>query len=171
MHVLIATTGALTPGPVVDFTTRLLAGSGKVSVITVIEVPRSFLDVLRSEEWHPLESGEPMHTWTTAEDALIARYVEERGRKLTEPVLATLRASGVEPEVLYVEGEDPARTISDTASTLDVDVVVLGATRRIFDESAWESVSARVMMESRKPVLVVPAAHRDTPDDSTEESE
>ena len=55
-----------------------------------------------------------------------------------------------------------------TSPRLDVDVVVLGATRRIFDESAWESVSARVMMESRKPVLVVPAAHRDTPDDTTE---
>lgn len=168
MHVLIATTGALTPGPVVDFTTRLLAGSGKVSVITVIEVPRSFLDVLRSEAWHPLEDGETMHTWTTAEDALIARYVEERGRKVTEPVLAMLRSAGIDPDVLYLEGEDPARTISETAATLDVDVVVLGATRQIFDESAWESVSARVMMESRKPVLVVPAHNKEAPEDATE---
>ncbi len=155
MHVLIATTGVLTPGPVVDFTARLLTSGGRVSVTTVIEVPRTFLEDLRSESWHPLENGD-VPLWSEDDDALIARYVEERGRRLTEPVVSSLRAAGLTADAVYLEGEDPAKTISELADQLDVDVVILGATRQIFDQSAWESVSARVMIESGRPVLVVP---------------
>jgi nucleotide-binding universal stress UspA family protein len=160
MHVLIATTGVLTPGPVVDFTTRLLTSGGRVSVTTVIEVPRTFLEDLSSESWHPLENGDaPL--WSEDDDALIARYVEERGRRLTEPVVSSLRAAGLTADAVYLEGEDPAKTISELADQLNVDVVILGATRQIFDQSAWESVSARVMIESGRPVLVVPPPHRE----------
>ena len=60
------------------------------------------------------------------------------------------------PESATREGADPALSISELANELDADVVVLGATRRIFDQAAWESVSARVMIESGRPVLVVP---------------
>lgn len=161
MHVLIATTGVLSPGPVVDFTTRLLGAGGRVSVTTVIEVPRTFLEDLRSESWHPLENGDTPR-WSQEDDALIARYVEERGRRLTEPVLSSLQAAGVNVTAVYSEGEDPAKTISELANKLDVDVVILGATRQIFDQSAWESVSARVMIESGRPVLVVPPPQRES---------
>ncbi len=160
MHILIATTGVLSPVPVAEFTDRLLGQGGEVSVITVIEVPRTFLDTIRSEEWDPLRDTEP--TWQSRQDAIIARYVEERGRKLTDPVLAALRAVGIEAGVRYLEGEDPAATIIDTVREMNADLVILGATRRIFDESAWESVSARVMAESRKPVLVVPPRDKDS---------
>ncbi|MFQ5947312.1 MAG: universal stress protein [Acidimicrobiia bacterium] len=158
MHVLIATTGALSPEPVAEFAERLLGDKGTVSVITVIEVPRSFLDTIRSDQWHPLADGKL--TWPTQEDAVIARYVEERGHKLTEPILTALRARAVEPTVMYLEGEDPAQTIIDAAERADADVVVVGATRPIFDEASWESVSVRVMRELNRPVLVVPAAAR-----------
>ena len=160
MHVLIATTGVLTPAPVVDFTARLLTSGGRVSVTTVIEVPRTFLEDLRSESWHPLENGD-VPLWSDDDDALIARYVDERGRRLTEPVVSSLRAAGLTADAVYLEGEDPAKTISELADQLDVDVVILGATRQIFDQSAWESVSARVMIESGRPVLVVPPPHRE----------
>ncbi len=158
VHILVATTGALSPGPVADFVKRLAGDEGRVSVITVIEVPRSFLDTIRSEEWDPLVDGGA--DWRQREDAVIARYVEERGRRLTEPVLAALRPLGIDMDARYLEGEDPAQTIIDAVAELNADVVVLGATRRIFDESAWESVSARVMAESRRPVLVVPVPER-----------
>ena len=35
-------------------------------------------------------------------------------------------------------------------------MVILGTTRQIFEETAWESVSARVMTESGRAVLVIP---------------
>lgn len=168
MRVLIATTGALSPGPAVEFAQHLIGPEGSVTVMTVIEVPRSFLDDLRSESWHPLVDGASISPFTSESDAVIERYVEERGRRLAEPILASLRAEGIEADALYVEGEDPAMTISLTATKLDVDVVVLGATRRIFAESSWKSVSARVMAECAKPVLVVPHPPKDlTPDDDS----
>ena len=159
MHVLIATTGALSPGPCVEFTERMLGGSGRVTVTTVIEVPRSFLEDLRSDRWHPLDDG-AQAPWRTEEDALIARYVAERGKKITDPIVSALQAVEIEADARYLEGEDPAHTISDLARELDVDVVILGTTRQIFEETAWESVSARVMTESGKAVLVIPPGGR-----------
>ena len=158
MHVLIATTGALSPEPAVNFTRSLLGEGGRVSITTVIEVPRPFLEDLRTEDWHPLSDG----TVVPGEDdaAMISKYVEERGKRLTEPVVAALNGIGIHPTTYFLEGEDPAAAISSLAEGIDADLVILGATRQIFDQSAWESVSARIMIECGKPVLVVPPPDR-----------
>lgn len=157
MHVLIATTGVLSPEPAVEFTRHLL-GNGRVTVTTVIEVPRGFLDTLRSEGWHPLTEEYELED---SDDAIMQRYVEERGRRLTEPICAALRSSGFEFTTVFREGGDAARAISQLAEEVEADVVLLGATRQIFDQSAWESVSARVMIESGRPVLVLPPVSHD----------
>jgi len=161
MHVLIATTGVLGPEPAVEFTRHLLGTSGRVTVTTVIEVPRSFLDTLRSEGWHPLTEEFEVDD---GDDAIIQRYVDERGRRLTEPVTAALRSAGIESTSIFREGGDPAATISQLAEELGADVVLLGATRQIFDQTAWESVSARVMIESGRPVLVLPPSQPEPAD-------
>jgi nucleotide-binding universal stress UspA family protein len=166
MHVLIATTGVLSPEPAVEFTRHLLGSSGRVTVTTVIEVPRGFLDTLRSEGWHPLT--EEFDAQDESNDAVIGRYVEERGRRLTEPVTAALRSAGIDSVTVFREGADPAGTISQLAEDLQADVVLLGATRQIFDQSAWESVSARVMIESGRPVLVLPPGHHEPADPQEE---
>jgi nucleotide-binding universal stress UspA family protein len=163
MHVLIATTGVLSPEPAVEFTRHLIGRGGRVTVTTVIEVPRGFLDTLRSEGWHPLTE---QYVENDSDEAIMQRYVEERGRRLTEPVCAALRGAGIESVTLFREGADPARAISQLAEEVRADVVLLGATRQIFDQSAWESVSARVMIESGRPVLVLPpGSHDPTGDD------
>lgn len=159
MRILIATAGVLSPEPVATFVDRLMAPDGAAFVVTVIEVPRSFLDEIRSEEWHPMADGAP--TWSTEEDRVIAKYVEERGARITEPILAALRRHEIDATTVYLEGEDPAATIIQAADDLAADLVVLGATKRLFDESAWESVSARVMRDCSRAVLVVPAGTRD----------
>ena len=142
MHVLIATTGVLSPEPVVDFTRQLLGQHGRVTVITVIEVPRDFLD--------DLDEGR------ASDDDAISSYIEERGRRLVESVTLGLEGAQIPYEVVMLEGADPAAAISAAAEDLAADIVVLGATRPIFKQDAWESVSARVMVESGKPVLVIP---------------
>jgi len=159
VRILIATAGVLTPEPVAEFMAHLVGPDSNVFVVTVIEVPRSFLDEIRSEEWHPLTDA--TSDWVTEEDRVIARYVEERGARITEPVLAALRNRGIEAETVFLEGEDPAATIIHAAEELDAELVVLGATKQLFDESHWESVSARVMRDSGRAVLVIPAAIRD----------
>jgi nucleotide-binding universal stress UspA family protein len=155
VRIVIATAGVLAPEPVARFAERLASETGRVCVITVIEVPRSFLDEIRSEQWHPL-SEEGTAAWSTEEDAVIARYVEERGARLTDPLISALAGRGIEAEVRFLEGEDPAATIIEAADDIDADLLVMGATKHLFDESHWESVSTRVLRDCRRPVLVVP---------------
>jgi nucleotide-binding universal stress UspA family protein len=69
--------------------------------------------------------------------------------------------------VSYLEGEDPARTIAAAATDAGSDVIVLGATRPIFDESSWESVSMRVIEEGSLPVVIVPAMPRDADEEAS----
>ncbi len=154
MHMLIATSGVLDPDPVIDFTRHLLGQNGRVTLITVIEVPRAFLEDLHVSEGRGAASDDE-------QEEAVAGYLEERGRKIVEPIRVALESARIPSEVRLVEGNDAATAISDAADAIDADVVVLGATRPIFNREAWESVSARVMLESDRPVLVVPAPQRD----------
>lgn len=150
MHVLVATAGALSPEPVVEFARHLIGGTGSVTVVTVVEVPHGFLEDLRSSDWHPLHDA-------PAQDASITtQYLAERGTRLTDPIRQALEQARIPCEVRTLEGGDAAKAISEAADELAADVVLLGATKQIFDRDAWESVSARVMLESGRPVLVVP---------------
>lgn len=154
MHVLVATSGVLSPEPVVEFTRPLLGQNGRVTLITVIEVPRAFLDDVDAAD------GRTDAPQDAREDA-VSKYLAERGRQIVEPVRIALDAARIPSDVRYVEGSDAAAGIAQAADATDADVIVLGATRPIFNRDAWESVSARVMMESARPVLVVPAPPRD----------
>jgi nucleotide-binding universal stress UspA family protein len=89
-------------------------------------------------------------------EAKAARYLEERGLKAVDPLVAALRASGLDAQVRFVEGDDPAEAIINTAEDVGAELVMMGATRRLFTEEAWGSVSARVMDKSHLPVLLVP---------------
>lgn len=156
MHVLVATAGALSPEPVVEFARHLIGGTGSVTVATVVEVPREFLHDLDADDWHPLHDANP----TTTSDDVIANYLAERGNRLTDPIKLALETARIPCQVRVLEGADPAAAISNAAHDLAVDVVLLGATRKIFNVDAWESVSARVMQEAGRPVLVVPQARK-----------
>lgn len=150
MHVLVATAGALSPEPVVAFARHLVGGTGSVTVVTVIEVPHSFLEGLSSDDWHPL------HDERTPKPKLASQYLEERGKRLTEPLRQALQTARIPCDVAVFEGTDAAGVISRAAADLRADVVLLGTTKQIFDRDAWESVSAKVMLESGRPVLVLP---------------
>jgi nucleotide-binding universal stress UspA family protein len=163
MHVLVATAGSLNPHPVVEFARHLIGGTGLVTLTTVVEVPRSFLEEINQGDWHPLRDGQNSIN-SSSGDAVVAQYLDERAHRLTEPIRLALEQAKIPCEILVLEGTDAAAAISRTASELDVDVVVLGATKQIFDRDAWESVSSRVMLESGKAVLVVPEARKE-PDD------
>ena len=161
MHVLVATAGALSPTAVVDFARHLIGGTGRVTVTTVVEVPREFLQDIETQDWHPLREDSD----SPPEDDVAAAYLAERGHRVTNPIKQALEAARIPCETGVMEGTDAAAAISAAANDLDVDVVVLGATKPIFNVEAWESVSARVMIESGRPVLVLPQTRADTDDD------
>jgi nucleotide-binding universal stress UspA family protein len=152
VRILIATTGVLPPGPVAELCARLGGEDGVLTVMTVIQVPRTFLDALDDEDRRSLladdEKGDP--------EAKAATYLEERGRRAVEPIVAALNAEGLSAGVRFVDGDDPAEAIIRTADDFEADMVVMGATRRLFTEEAWRSVSARVMEKSLRPMLLVP---------------
>ncbi len=154
MHILIATAGVLPPAPVADLAHRFIQGDGDVTVLTVIEVPRSFLDSLSDEEWRPFES-DPAARADEREKA-VARYVEERGKRWAEPVLAALRSRGIAASALHLEGEAPAKAIVATSAEMGADLIIMGATKPLFAEAAWGSVSAEVMQRTQCPLLLVP---------------
>jgi nucleotide-binding universal stress UspA family protein len=166
VHILIATAGVLPTSPVADLIKKILPEGGRVSVVTVIEVPRSFLDGLESESWLPF--GEDVERSERA-SALVERYLEERGRKLIEPVIAALRSRGIEGNGIFVEGTDRAAAICETAEQVEADLILMGATRHLFGEGAWESISSQVMQRSHLPLLLVTGAPRPPEDGDSED--
>lgn len=158
MHVLVATAGALSPAPVVEFARHLIGGTGSVTVTTVVEVPRSFLEDLNAEDWHPLHDNSRREPT----ESVVDEYLRERGHRVTDPIRQALESAQIPCNVLFLEGDDPATAISKAADDMGADVVILGATKQIFDRDAWESVSAQVMIESGRPVLVVPEVRKTT---------
>ncbi|NND83544.1 MAG: universal stress protein [Acidimicrobiia bacterium] len=162
MHVVIATAGALPPGPVADFVASIWQESFRVSVMTAIQVPRDFLDDLDTDDWSPLGDEEP----ATRDDA-VATYIAERGARLAEPILAGLDARGISASPVYVDGSDPADAIVATAEHLGANLIVMGATKKLFEESSWTSISAQVVDRTRIPTLVIPGARADQDPDDT----
>lgn len=168
MHILIATTGVLPPGPVADLCEQLVGDSGQLTVMTVIEVPRHFLESMEDEERRSFLDTTSWQSDTAEMKALT--YLEERGRRAVEPVISALRARGHDPDVKFVEGPDPVEAIVSTSNAVDADLIVMGATRRLFTEQAWTSVSARVMERTQCPLLLVPGQRAEETSEPREEN-
>lgn len=156
MRILIATTGVLPAAPTAEFCRQLIGDESSVSVMTVIQVPRSFLEALDDDVRRSFLDDSPDEGSTAEEKA--ANYLEERGRRAVDPICAALAAEDIDCDIHFVEGDDPAEAIIQTAQSVNAEMVVMGATRRLFTEEAWRSVSARVMVNSHLPVLLVPGA-------------
>jgi nucleotide-binding universal stress UspA family protein len=157
VHIVIATTGVLPPVPVVDLCERLMVGSGRITVMTVIEVPRTFLESMEEDDRRSFLDTDSWQSDTAELKAL--SYLEERGRRAVEPIMSALRSHGHDPDIRFVESPDPVEAIIQTAAEIEAELIIMGATRRLFTEQAWTSVSARVMERAQCPLLLVPG-HR-----------
>jgi nucleotide-binding universal stress UspA family protein len=156
VRILIATTGVLPAAPVAAFCRQLRGDQSTVTVMTVIQVPRSFLAALDDDVRRSFLDDSPDES--TAAEEKAARYLEERGRRAVDPICAALAAEDIGCDIRFVEGDDPAEAIISTATEIGAEMVMMGATRRLFTEEAWRSVSARVMVNSHLPVLLVPGS-------------
>lgn len=159
VHMLVTTAGVLPPDPVVAFAEHLVGlDGGPITVMSVIEVPRDFLEGIESESWRPFDPD----VAPTPDESAVQRYVDERGTRLVEPVAAALRNRGFTVNTSFVEGSDPAQAIVDVATEVSADIIVMGATRKLFTEATWTSVSMKVTADAKLPVLLIPAPARDT---------
>lgn len=157
MHVLVATAGVLPPEPVADFVEVLAGPDGRVTVMNVTQEPGEFVGELSPGEWRPFDTDEGVPPPPPGARSETDRYVQERGTKMAAPVLAALESRRIRPATVFVKGDDAAEAIVATAEQIGADAIVLGATRRLFDESAWTSISMMVATASRLPVLLIPA--------------
>lgn len=155
VRILIATTGVLPAAPAAEFCRQLIGDETSVTVMTVIRVPRSFLESLDDDVRRSFLDASDQ---ATSEEEKAATYLEERGRRAVDPICSALAAEDLECDIRFVDGDDPAEAIIKTAELVGAELVVMGATRRLFTEEAWRSVSARVMINSHLPVLLVPGA-------------
>jgi nucleotide-binding universal stress UspA family protein len=156
VRILVATTGVLPAAPVADFCKRLMGDSPDVAVMTVVRVPRSFLEALDDDVRRSFLDDTDDESSVAEEKAAV--YLEERGQRAVDPICAALAAEEIECDIHFVDGDDPAEAIIKTAQQVDAEMVIMGATRRLFTEEAWRSVSARVMINSHLPVLLVPGS-------------
>ncbi len=136
MKTLIATDGDID----IEKVTRAASGfgDGEVTVMTVVEVPRTLLSSLREvygERHEPKISTDAEYVSLPSSDAtigrgwpgddeMIARYVSDQSERRLRPLREALAEVGVEVTVKAVEGEEPVELILQACK--DVDLLVVG---------------------------------------------
>jgi nucleotide-binding universal stress UspA family protein len=135
----------------------MLRDGGTVTVMSVVQAPRDFLEGLATEEWRPFVDDSVVPVTSGRDESEIARYINERGTRLVAPVVAALASRGLAAQTVFVEDDEAADAIVRVAHDIGAHTIVMGATRQLFDESAWSSVSMKVTAASKLPVLLVPA--------------
>jgi nucleotide-binding universal stress UspA family protein len=140
MHVMIATDGSLDASRTALIASKLASDGGRVTVLTVVEVPRRLLDDMRksvgsapgvlsdgfSVEYVRDQADNPAPTHWVGDDAIVHRYVNSTVDSRTSELKFALDALGVEYSVVGVEGENAARTVLAAAKNDDVDVLCVG---------------------------------------------
>lgn len=159
MRILVCTSGVLQAPPVIDFCSSLLGKHGKVVILTVVQVPRSLLDKFqRQPRSFFSEDAEtaPRRVSEAEQD-----YIRERGERAVSTLAKGFRAAGIDPGLSYVSGHDLAGAIVAQADKMQADLIVMGATRQLFEPGVWSSVTARVSQECERPLLLMPTKPRE----------
>ena len=165
MHILVCTAGVLPPEPVAEFAGRL-AGADRVTVMSVVQAPRDLPMDLAGGRWQPFEGEDGEEGAETGQPGEVERYIEELGNRRVEPMLAALGKRGIRPVTAFVEADDVAQAIVQTAASAGAEAIIMGATRSLFTESAWKSVSMKVAEAVNLPILLIPAPGQAVPADS-----
>lgn len=171
MHILIATDGELNVETAANFAARLSGPAGRVTVLTVVEVPRAFLHDMRSQ-WIAKDSAgvilndefiatpfvsqeqETPKGWP-GDDAMIERYLADKLEQHASPIVEELRTAGVEAEGIVVESENVTKTILDQLETLGAGAVVIGSHGQGLFEGLLGSTGVKIVRRSSKPVLLI----------------
>ena len=168
MHVLVATDGVLDPEEVATFAAPLAADGGTVTVLVVVEIPRTLIEDMREamgqqspDDTLPLRTeGAAAQQATTprswlGDDVYIQRYLNDRLRRGAGPIVDLLNAMGIKAEGVVVEHEKPADGIVEQVSALDADVLIIGSYGQDAIHGVLGSIGTKVVRQSPKPVLLI----------------
>ncbi len=169
MHVLVATDGSLETEEAASFAQSLATDDGKVTVLTVVEIPRKMLQDLRDvmgqqHETGVIEAGEWVDTpavpsqtprnWP-GDDAVINRYLDDKRFQCTDPIVSMLNGRGIAAEGLVIEGEKPTESILEQVDALGADVLLIGSHGLGAFSGLLGSVGTKLVRASPKPVLLL----------------
>ncbi len=136
MQVHIATDGSLDPERTALTAARLAGPDGRVTVLSVIEVPRALLAEMRSAassggsatdpEYQSEQSTNAPRTHWVGDDAFVDRYVANQVKQRTDELVAALDGAGVAYEVAGVEGENAAKSVLEYVGEHPADFLLIG---------------------------------------------
>jgi len=169
MHVMIATDGSLDASRTALLASKLASDGGRVTVLTVVEVPRRLLEDMRkvwggapnvpsrglSVEYVKDQADNPAPTHWVGDDAIVDRYVNATVTSRTSELAAELDATGVAYSVVGVEGENAARTVLDAAKNEDADILCVGTHGLGRFEGLLGSTSTKIARRSPCSVVLV----------------
>jgi nucleotide-binding universal stress UspA family protein len=169
VHVLVATDGELDATATANFAARLAGPDGRVTVLTVVEVPRAFLHDMRVDWGAPEGTGrlvddsyvvtpavpkEAPHGWP-GDDALVDRYLSDKKDQYTAPVVDALQSAEIHTDARVVESENVSLTIINQCAELGADVVVIGSHGRGLVQGLLGSNGTKIVRRSPIPVLLI----------------
>lgn len=137
MQVLIATDGNIDPGRTAAAAARLAGDDGRITVLSVIEVPRALLAEMRSAamtgggsatdpEYQSEQASVAPRTHWVGDDAFVDRYVANQVKLRTEELVAALDDVGGDYEVIGLEGENAAKSVLEYVNGTPADVLLIG---------------------------------------------
>jgi len=169
VHVVIATDGKLDVETASSFAASLSGPEGRVTVLTVVEVPRAFLHDMRGQ-WGasdgagviaddefvatPAVPQEAPRGWP-GDDAMIERYLYDKLEQNTDPPVSALRESGVDTHASVVESENVPNTILEQIEALDADTVVIGSHGQGLFQGLLGSTGTKIVRRCSRPVLLI----------------
>lgn len=167
MHVMIATDGSLDPRATSALADRMAGADGRITVLTVVEVPRQILDELRAAATPEPDVGDidvefrrtqatdaPVGAWI-GDDAFVENYVNRVVATRTDELVAQLETGGAVVDVVGVEGEIASRSVLDAVKEFEPDVLVLGTHGSGRFEGLLGSLSTKLARLAPCSVLLV----------------
>ena len=170
MKVLIATDGTLDPLFAAESAARLAGTDGRVTVFTVVEIPRRLLTDLRavygeSSDRAPIDQTLETAGHTTprpqvssdwpGDDAFLVRYVDDQKTSRTATIISALADRGVVAEPVAVESEDAVTEILNYASAGEYDVICIGTHGQGRFDGLLGSTSTKLIRRASCAVLTV----------------
>jgi nucleotide-binding universal stress UspA family protein len=169
MHIMITTDGSLDPAKTADLVAHLSEQGDRITVLTVVEIPRTLLSDLRSfyEQQEVLQGTDADDEYVSptlvttvspnwpGDDALLEAFVHDQKERRTGPLVDALAAAGLTADAIAAEGADPTRPILDTIEREQVDLLCVGSRGRGMFEGLLGSTSTRLARRAPCPVLLL----------------
>jgi nucleotide-binding universal stress UspA family protein len=164
---MVATDGSLDAELTAKLASRLAGEAGRVTVCTVVEVPREILNEMRAAAAPAPDPADvdvayrrtqaddpPVATWV-GDDAFVENYVHRVVATRTHELVAALEAADADVEVVGIEGENASRSVLDAVNEHAPDVLCVGTHGAGLFEGLLGSLSTKIARHAPCSVLLI----------------